>query len=153
MTDVKPEATRWRRSVTLDFISSGDGQAHTILLSENLQARNWNRAKAIHDFAFGVPVSRDRDLDDSVEACLNPRPAYEWILREYGAMPRMNQEAKPGTAPRPSSNHLGICIYGFADGSAKQISDSIDWQVYLRLLTPNGQRYGQSAPTTGCDSY
>lgn len=140
----------WKR-MDLDFIASGDGQADTILFVENIQARNWHRADAIPDFAFGVPVVPAEDLESEEHARLNCKPIFLQRLKTLNALPGTALQAKPGTAPRPSTNHGGTCIYGFADGSAKHISDAIDWDVYLRLLTPNGQRYGQK--TLFLDSY
>ena len=49
--------TGWK-SMNLDFISSGDGQADTILFTENTLASNWHRADAIHSFSFGVQIGR-----------------------------------------------------------------------------------------------
>lgn len=133
-------------SVSLDFISSGDGQSNTILFGENMQARNWNRADAIHDFAFGVPVRPAVDFETAADRRLKPKPDYVSFLMTSNALPGMALQAMPGTAPRPSSNHLGISIYGFADGSVKQIADGIDGRVYVALLTPNGLRFGEEPP-------
>ena len=130
-------------SVSLDFISSGDGQSSTILFSENMQGRTWNRADAIHDFAFGVPVRPAVDFETAANRRLKPTSEFGLYLNQQNALPGMAPQALPGTALRPSSNHLGVSIYGFADGSAKQISDSIDWRVYVGLLTPNGRPLGE----------
>ena len=131
--------------MTLDYIAAGDGQSNTLVFAENLQARNWHRADEMHDLAFGVPVVAERDFPEELK---NRRLAFglglEKLLRAKHALPNEDPKAKPGTVPRPSSVHLGCCMYGFADGSAKQISDDIDWSVYVKLITPNGQRFGQS---------
>jgi hypothetical protein len=141
-----------RFRMTLDYISAGDGESNTLLFAENLQARNWHRVDAMHDLAFGVPVVAERDFPEELKS---RRLAFglglEKLLRAKHALPNEDPKAKPGTVPRPGSKHLGSCIYGFADGSAKQISDGIDWSVYVRLITPNGQRYGQSVP--GSEDY
>ncbi len=141
-----------KRPMTLDDIESYDGQQHTILFAENKQARNWQRADALHDFAFGVPVNPAKDF----AAPARGRPLdftadFGTTLKLQNAMTNNNPTAKSGTAARPGSNHLGSSIYGFADGAARMISDDIDWSVYVRLLTPNGQQYGQSEQ--GIDQY
>lgn len=134
-----------KQPMTLDYIAAHDGTTNTILLTENRQARNWHRADALHDFAFGVPVNPAEDFaGDTPDQRLNFTTSFEKSLNVYQALPQENFNARPGTAARPSSDHLGSCIYGFADGSAKQISDGMDWSVYVRLLTPNGREYGQN---------
>ena len=72
-------------------------------------------------------------------------------MEAQDAMPGENILAPPGSLARPSSNHLGTSIYGMADGGAKQLSDFIDWRVYCKLVSPAGQRYGQT--TTGLENY
>lgn len=143
-------------TMTLDYISAHDGAAHTLLFAENLQARNWHRADALHDFAFGVPVNPERDfVDAGINKTLDFKPSFEKLLREHHALPNANATAQPGTAARPSSYHMASKNFfvnvAFADGSARSISDAIDWRVYVRLLTPNGSGYGQSSD--GLDNY
>ena len=63
----------------------------------------------------------------------------------------VTKRPKDGALPRPSSNHLGTSIYGFADGAARQIADQVDAWVYLRLISSNGGRYGQVV--SGLENY
>ncbi len=141
-----------KHSMSLDYISVVDGQSHTILLSENRQARNWHRADALHDFAFGVPVDPAADfVAADQDQQLAFKPSFEKSLHAQNALPDENPKAKPGAAARPSSNHDGFLIVGFVDGSAKPVSSAIDWSVYVRLLTPGGRKFGQTAD--GLDSY
>ena len=143
---------------SLDYISSGDGQTNTLLFAENVQAQNWHIANIgagsgsnLRDLAFCVPVVPGTD---TTAVTTNPGIALEPVggvlaatwggnMDTLNALPGQNIIAARGTLPRPSSNHLGTSIYGFADGAARQISDSITPGVYLRLISPNGQRYGQ----------
>ena len=39
----------------------------------------------------------------------------------------------------PSSNHAGIVLHGLGDGSARRISEEVDSNVYLWLITRNGR--------------
>lgn len=130
--------------LSLDFIGKADGQSNTILFAENLQGGRWDRAENLWEIGFGLKVTRtgpDADVGVSPDGPLRlSRP----LNHVADSLPGTHLEAAIGTAPRPSSNHGGICMYGFADGSAKQISDSIDPLVYARLLTPNGQRFGET---------
>lgn len=41
---------------------------------------------------------------------------------------------------RPSSLHTGLVNTAFADGAVKSITESIDYQVYQAILTPNGRK-------------
>ena len=129
---------------SLDYISAGDGQTNTILFAESINAGKWNSAKTL-DIAFVVGVNRihfDGDLS-----------GYQYLSFDEADLGPFG--AAGGTIPRhtpsPSSNHLGTSIYGFADGAARQISDEVDPLVYLRLMTPNGQRYGQTVD--GLENY
>jgi len=120
-----------------DYISSGDGQTNTIMLAESVNAGKWNSAKPL-DIAFVVGLDRIQFANHGYDqACLKIVGAN---LGPYG----IAGGSVPRHTPSPSSNHEGASIYGFADGAARQISDKIDPLVYLRLMTPNGQRYGET---------
>jgi prepilin-type N-terminal cleavage/methylation domain-containing protein len=155
---------------SLDYISSGDGQTNTIMFAENSQARDWHIADlgagaGLRNLAFAAPVTLGADSQfaaaspavASTPTVLAPPladpNASTWAnsLRTANALPGLNIIAARGTLPRPSSNHLGTCIYGFADGAARQISDSVDGWVYLRLISSNGGRYGQVV--SGLENY
>jgi hypothetical protein len=156
---------------SLDYISSGDGQTNTLLFAENSQAKNWHIANIDgtggsnqRDLIFGVPVTPGTDTTVATNTtpgiALQPIDgvlAATWTntmdlpANANFALPGQNIIAARGTLPRPSSNHLGTSIYGFADGAARQISDSITAGVYLRLISPNGQRYGQVV--SGLENY
>lgn len=123
--------------MSLDYISSGDGQTNTFLFAESVNAGKWNSAKTL-DIAFVVGLDRIQFArPGSDQSCLKIAGAN---LGPYGVA----GGSAPRHTPSPSSNHQGITNFGFADGAARQISDEIDPLVYLRLMTPNGQRYGQS---------
>lgn len=152
---------------SLDYISSGDGQTNTLLFAENSQAQNWHIANIapgsgsnLRDLAFCIPVVPGTDttaVTTNNAVALEPiggdvlAPTWGNNMRTLNALPGLNIIAARGTLPRPSSNHLGTSIYGFADGAARQISDSITPGVYLRLISPNGQRYGQVV--SGLENY
>ncbi|QDT33787.1 DUF1559 family PulG-like putative transporter [Thalassoglobus polymorphus] len=50
----------------------------------------------------------------------------------------------PGASPRPSSLHPGVVNVIFGDGSGRNLSQNIDGTVYIRLVSSNGNRYGQA---------
>ncbi|NQV27581.1 MAG: DUF1559 domain-containing protein [Rhodopirellula sp.] len=144
---------------SLDYISSGDGQTNTILLAENSQGQNWHIANlassSVADLAFGIPVVVGTDVAPTTPGTTTDYLRYlstlPTTINTNNANPGDNIIAARGTLPRPSSYHLGTSIYGFADGGARQIADVIDWTVYVRLMTPNGQRYGQRV--AGMENY
>jgi prepilin-type N-terminal cleavage/methylation domain-containing protein len=141
-----------RRGISLDYITAGDGQTNTIMFAENVQARNWDKANAFSEIAFGAPCVPGVDVGGTgATGPLSLNTSFRDTLSLNNAKPGDQIIATPGTLPRPSSNHLGTSIYGFADGAARQFADQIDWSVYVRLISPNGQRYGQT--TVGLEDY
>jgi len=155
---------------SLDYISAGDCQTNTLLFAENVQGQNWHVADisvgaGIRNLVFAAPVeigvgtrfSPGTNANNNTGTVLAPpvgdANAIAWAttMNNENAMPGQNIIAARGTLPRPSSNHLGTSIYGFADGAARQISDSVTPWVYLRLMSPNGQRYGQVV--SGLENY
>jgi len=160
-TDVPAAVDNGRSS--LDAITAGDGQSQTLLFAENTQAQRWDRADSFHDLAFGLRVDAGTNGQPTIFGdnaatttkvetlffATNPVPTTFRTSVE-NSLPSVNPIAGVGVAPRPMSNHLGTCIYGFADGSAKQIGDSIDMGIYANLLSADGQRHGQ---TVQSDSY
>ena len=122
------------------------------MFAENVQARNWDKANAFSEIAFGAPCVPGVDVGGTgATGPLSLNTSFRDTLNLNNTKPGDQIIATPGTLPRPSSNHLGTSIYGFADGAARQFADQIDWSVYVRLISPNGQRYGQT--TVGLEDY
>ncbi len=143
------------RGTSLDFIAAGDGQSNTILFTENVQSQSWDATNGnLWNSAFGVRVTFGTSTSEvagngSLALNNNLNTSNTGVLAP--SLPGFNFTAGQGTAPRPSSYHAGICMFGFADGSAKQVSEEIDASVYMRLLSPDGQRFGQSV--AGLENY
>jgi hypothetical protein len=55
---------------------------------------------------------------------------------------RLNQAkiGPEGTSPYPNSNHAGLVVMAFCDGTVRPISETIDANVYTRLITPSGSK-------------
>ena len=132
----KIDGDRFRSN--LDFIAANDGLSSTIQFTESLHAGKWNSAETL-DLAVVVGVDRVTFRQDS-----DGNPSLALVSADLGPY-GIQSGTVPGHTPSPSSNHGGTSIYGLADGSVRQISDKIDPLVYLRLMTPNGQRYGEAA--------
>ncbi len=110
-----------------------DGVSNTLLLAENTNAGvsgTWsNPAPQNCTFVYPIDaaaVNQANFSDPPVPAGLN-------------GLPNAMRSAGEGT-PFPSSNHPGICCVAFCDGSVKTLSNDLDRQVYLRLLTPGGAK-------------
>lgn len=160
----------WRNDggprMTLDFISEGDGQSQTYLFSENLQANRWvNPTTYIGniktgDLAFGIvatantSAARSGGMFTMADPLLPLQLQASPVLGSPGmgvnapngiSFPGAVPTAGVGAAPRPSSNHTGIFQVGFCDGRVEQINVNYSARIYASQMTPNGQRYGQSA--------
>ncbi|MEQ9409934.1 MAG: DUF1559 domain-containing protein [Fuerstiella sp.] len=117
-----------------------DGSGNTIMFGENINAggTNWAdpRTRAC-GFMFPLEPSlvNATTLNNptgaiSQNATPANRPAY----------PNQAKTGPEGQRPYLNSNHPGIVVISMCDGSARTISENIDENVYVRLITPNGTR-------------
>ncbi len=137
---------------SLDYVSEGDGTTTTLLVTENLQAGDWFDTDTAR-ISFGFPVvntntqvpfgtgatfeSTDKHLNTQFDGgTLSTAASQDWRINS-------DLKAKPGTRPRPSSNHKDGVNVAMCDGSIRYLSQNIDPHVYLKLLTPNGATYGE----------
>ena len=146
----------WRKSdvfqPSLDYVGTGDGTTNTLMLSENLQARNWWDTDTTR-LAFGIPVETvggripfgQGTFFESVERPLNTQFEGGTLSTVSPLGWRINNDLKAtvGTRPRPSSNHTGGVNAIFCDGSGRFLSGQMDLHVYAKLLTSNGVKYGE----------
>ena len=134
------------RRITLS--SMYDSKGSTILLTENLQARNWADSY-LGDIGFGVGLTISSGAPSNVGGG-TPGSALGLVnVNDYTtATPSRringNLAATEGNAPRPSSLHPGGVIMSFCDGRTSFVNDSIDAQVYLFAVTSSGDRFGQN---------
>ncbi|MBA4031135.1 MAG: hypothetical protein C0478_09645 [Planctomyces sp.] len=144
----------WRDTdMTLDYIGTGDGTENTLMIAENLNADNWASGNT-WDLAFAAKVGSAGWA--SVASPANTQGAYPATgfaglgsLAATGTSPvGDSRPAAPinGTAkaPRPSSNHGGAVNVVMVSGAGRGINDTIDQRVYLKLITSNGQQYGET---------
>lgn len=119
-----------------------DGSGNTLMLSENVNAGQTNWANpSLNSCGFMFPLNGGpSSATDStrVSATILADPTAAVITSEN---PYPNEmKSGPEGAPYPNSTHPGVVTVSMCDGSARVISESIDAQVYCRLMTPVGSR-------------
>lgn len=119
-----------------------DGLSNTILLTENLNAGNrqlWGDPDP-RNCTFVFPINpRTRGFSASTYFAtvpLDPRHPYG-VINGAPAGPE-------GERPFPNSVHVDSVNMVFCDGSTRTISEQIDLNVYVRLMSPAGDRPGTS---------
>ncbi|MCX7421617.1 MAG: DUF1559 domain-containing protein [Planctomycetia bacterium] len=158
-------------TLTLEFISEGDGQTQTYMFGENTQASNWFTILTppyaaaygtsygpqvfTGDMAFGIHVTNGGTSAAFGSPTLSPLTTPNYLnLRQptvfsTPALARptntQNMSNAIGSTPRPSSFHTGVTNIAFCDGRVVSVNVSLDSTVYASQMTPNGQRNGQQA--------
>ncbi|MEY2724277.1 MAG: hypothetical protein RLZZ458_144 [Planctomycetota bacterium] len=122
-----------------------DGASNTIMLTENVNAgvRSWaNPDMRSHSFYLPIEVT----LALAVNYGDGPTMATSYVTGPprdsiSTAWPINAGRREPeGVTPFPTSNHPGLVVMAFCDGTVRSIADSIDTGVYTRLMTPAGTR-------------
>jgi len=148
-----PEANR--TYVSLDFISRNDGSSNTLLLGENINAERLASWTSGTSFGGCVPT-------DGMPTTGLRRPILEadvgmiwWYPGQLpGGFPpecaKMNECIKglPPSQPegrtriRPASAHGSLVVMSFADGHQQMVSETIEYNVYCHIMSPNGEKAG-----------
>lgn len=140
-----------------------DGSSNTLMFGENLNAGNlgWGHpavGNCLFIFPYEVPLPSGCTVPNNT----NFANAPDYVLRiniECERAPVYPNEARYGPnehhlrndlgAPYLNSNHPGIVVVSFCDGSVTTLSDSIDQRVYTQLITPSGTRVRSVANAAG----
>ncbi len=132
--------------VSLDADGIPDGLGSTILMSENLQADRWFRSAwdagdSGDDPDDNNPTKRNIAYGGFVwshpnETTRTPNNGVLRINKDISGFPsddldRFNKYA------RPASNHPGVVMALYADGSVKTVDDDVEEIVYFRAVCPN----------------
>lgn len=122
-------------AVSAAYLTEHDGQANTLLMSENVDAGQWTD----HEEAF-VGFIWNANLTGGL-----PTPGGDLL-----AINELRGEGD-GTArfARPSSFHVGGVNAVYASGSAQFISEKIDWLVFTQLMSS----WGEAAKLPGTDEH
>ncbi len=121
--DITTSSTVTLTKMGLDYLSQHDGAATTLMLTENIDATNWE------------------PLSGTWSGTGEAQVGFNWIPDGGGTQIRINQLIG-GNYPRPSSYHPGGVIASFCDGHQSFLRDSINYRVYQHLMTPDSQRAG-----------
>ncbi len=139
--------------MTLDRISRGDGLQNTMMISENVNAgidKDWASPR-FANMAFGLDA--EVDMSGVPQKFEGANTADTSIPLRYGGTStvglegfRVNDEKEgnlPGLAYGLNSGHPGLVVVCWCDGRVKAISENIDEDVLVRLITSDGTRGGQ----------
>lgn len=117
-----------------------DGAGNTIMLTENVNAgkdsvtgaSTWANP-SIRSCGFIVPVATG--------AGLSFHNITNFVDTSLGS-PYINGQKNgiDGSAPFPNSRHIGVIVVSFCDGGVKTLNETLDRDVYVRLVTPNAAR-------------
>jgi prepilin-type N-terminal cleavage/methylation domain-containing protein/prepilin-type processing-associated H-X9-DG protein len=117
------------KSVSLSYVAQNDGTSTTLLISENVDATDWNHNNTANVYESAIIWS-------------NTAPAAGCGLNQ-------NTGSCTGNAlARPRSNHSGGFVVTFCDGHTEFISQEIGYDVYKLIMTPNGSQstHAQTTP-------
>ena len=139
------------RSVRADQIR--DAKSQTVAFTENLQAEPWYRV-SLGNGSELLPENVESQIDPNQSRLLTgvvwqwmddhgansaPYPSRDVVInggdRVNASM--QNTGSVLHDLARPSSNHIGGVNMAFLDGSVRFISQSIEYRVYVSLMTPN----------------
>ena len=141
-----------KRRMGFNFVSQGDGISNTLLLGENASPRqglasttgSWATA-SLYGLIFAVDTD---DIKFGSTALHNRGTGADTIL-DWTGVDDLGDSAinadvsSTGSFMRPASNHQDIVHFAFCDGAARPISDSIEPDVYLKLVTSAGSFHGE----------
>lgn len=124
-----------------DSVSVGkiyDGSGNTLMFGENINAvggQNWSSPNP-NSVGFFFPIE-----PGNLSAAINLNTqAAQLAPAGAPAFPNDAKSGPDGARPFLNSNHPGIVVVSMCDGSARTLSEDVDQNVYVQLVTPNATR-------------
>lgn len=118
-----------RVSVSPDYITSHDGTAYTLLISENIDTTSWL------DGLNGGSTT----LKAGTTFCWFDDPATDSSTPEASRINGATGHVNIAHA-RPASQHPGGVMVAFADGRVQFLNESVDNVVYKQLMTTHSKQ-------------
>lgn len=126
-----------------------DGTTNTLMFGENLNAiggQNWSSPNP-NSVGFFFPIDPTVITTGTTATDINLlRNAERMIPAGSPAFPNEAKSGPDGERPFLNSNHPGIVVVSFCDGSMKTLSEDIDKGVYVQLVTPSASRTRAGIP-------
>ncbi len=120
-------------AIATSEVFNKDGTGTTMMLSENLDAGNWNVWYPAY-VPPALPVTKGYE----VSFVWWDVPEADWPAHAINATPNAAfQIATDFRYARPSSNHGRTVNVAFCDGAVRSINDNIHYSVYVQLMTPD----------------
>ena len=143
-----------------------DGMTNTVVFSENLLAPFW-AARSVEQLDAAAPwgqfmAAQPHVTGPASASRYNLPPVFVWLYADDSPGPILPvPNPLPGPVPdaarinswkntpisgvtielaRPSSDHRGVVVMAFADGSTKVLADGMEYFVYQQIMTPNSKR-------------
>jgi prepilin-type N-terminal cleavage/methylation domain-containing protein len=138
--------------IDLAYLSSHDGTKNTIMLSENLDARDWITlaSSPSHNSPTSLTPTPYPGLADNGKSdwCAitweQPKAGYpeKWGMELAPTGSRLNKAVTSSTPKdyergRPYSNHSGGFFVTFCDASTRFVSEDVQYRVYCLLMAPD----------------
>ena len=136
-----------------------DGLSNTLLFSESMQASPWAPVPNItgkyldgstykhavweNGVGFCWPLGSNFDRDPDPSTNLGPLVPFGVNLFRHDSI-NYSDMANVGfyKYARPNSNHPGLVVISFADGSVSTMSDTAEPRMLKKAMCPNDQKYG-----------
>lgn len=137
-----PEFENLTKNSSASIGKMQDGTSNTMMLGENVNAvgsSNFSdpRTRAI---AFMLPLDPTLVTPTTMNNPVSAIGIDPATGNRYACFPNEAKSGPEGTSPYLNSNHSGVVIVSFCDGSAKSISEDIAQIVYCQLMTQAGTK-------------
>ncbi|MCC6126832.1 MAG: DUF1559 domain-containing protein [Pirellulales bacterium] len=127
--------------VGLSYISSKDGSATTLLLSEQS-----NSSKELSTWAFPAQKWENDEQVYTDQGTGNIKLGFDWRFTANTGASADNQVPNTISVPiseKTNSNHPGIVVVSYCDGHQSTLKTDIERVVFMQLMAPNDRDAGE----------